>query len=953
MSMKLSRIIIAIALMLMGAPSLAQIPGGGGLNVTGTQSPGLCPIATSTVNLATWGACASGGSISLTPGTGIVLSPDPILSTGSISIGPTVLTAASDPTAAGQCATSAGTASNSVLWAACSGGGGAVSSVFGRTGTVVATTGDYTIGQISGAGTAAALNTGTSGSTLCILSGAACTFGTFPVFPVPSGDILVGNVSGNGALVALSGDATLSNAGALTLDTVNSNVGSFGGVNSIPSFTVNAKGLVTAAAANVPAIPFSELTGTATTAQLPAQALTAASNPTATGQCATSGSTSNNSVLWATCSGGGGSVTSVFGRTGAVVAASGDYTVAQVTGAAPSASPTFTGTVTEPVPVLPSQTANTVFAAPNGSAGAPGFRALASADIPAVPFTGVTGTATLAQLPQLSAFNSYCNNSASTAAPYDCLAPVLHSSDPTFGAVGNGTTDDTTAIQAWITACGTRAIICVLDAPASCYKTTATLVASANGEYILGSDRTSSKFCPSSTTLDGIQVTGSGITLDNFSIIPSVAATAGSCIHVGTSAQVNNVTIDRMSTTGFNCFNFVFEDESILFSLTRGSVSASNVAYLVNFGGDSSILNNSNINGGVNAISFTNGSAGGGGLRVIGNKINTIVGTGAAINVTNNATGSADVLIEGNSIEGSYPTSIAFVKGTAASFASAQIIGNEFSSVNSCVTTDSNAGWLQQLQINDNICSWSQGAATTGMVIGSAPAGFQILGNQFNGESGSGLAISVASGAVNGLVSNNQVVGTSASPAITNASTTTNTLAWAPGALSTNSNITMTSTSTCTLAASTLCLQANGATPTIGANGEGFVSVSGAEGINFGGKGSVNDMSISTNTGLILAVPTGTDHLIHTRGLVPTVSSCGTGTPTISTGSSDVRGSVTTGTAATSCTITFQTAWIVAPFCVVSANSAVAIGSGVPSTTAFTTTMAALSGGVITWICLG
>ena len=41
-------------------------------------------------------------------------------------------------------------------------------------------------------------------------------------------------------------------------------------------------------------------------------------------------------------------VTSVFGRTGAVVAASGDYTVAQVTGAAPLVSPTFTGTPTAP-----------------------------------------------------------------------------------------------------------------------------------------------------------------------------------------------------------------------------------------------------------------------------------------------------------------------------------------------------------------------------------------------------------------------------------------------------------------------------------------------------------------------------------------------------------------------------------------------------------------------------
>ena len=42
------------------------------------------------------------------------------------------------------------------------------------------------------------------------------------------------------------------------------------------------------------------------------------------------------------------SVSSVFGRTGAVTAQSGDYTVAEVTGAAPLASPTFTGTVVIP-----------------------------------------------------------------------------------------------------------------------------------------------------------------------------------------------------------------------------------------------------------------------------------------------------------------------------------------------------------------------------------------------------------------------------------------------------------------------------------------------------------------------------------------------------------------------------------------------------------------------------
>ena|SRR5215469_6133999 len=43
-------------------------------------------------------------------------------------------------------------------------------------------------------------------------------------------------------------------------------------------------------------------------------------------------------------------VTTVFGRSGAVVAQTGDYTVAQVTGAAPLASPAFTGSPTAPTP---------------------------------------------------------------------------------------------------------------------------------------------------------------------------------------------------------------------------------------------------------------------------------------------------------------------------------------------------------------------------------------------------------------------------------------------------------------------------------------------------------------------------------------------------------------------------------------------------------------------------
>ena len=133
-------------------------------------------------------------------------------------------------------------------------------------------------------------------------------------------------------------------------------------------------------------------------------------------------------------------LTSVFGRTGEIVATTGDYDVAQVTGAAPLASPAFTGTPTaltpatadnstavattayvkaqgyasdaavvhqagtetitgtktfSVVPTLPNQSVNTVLAGPSsGGAAAPAFRALVAADIPTIAESQVTNLTT-------------------------------------------------------------------------------------------------------------------------------------------------------------------------------------------------------------------------------------------------------------------------------------------------------------------------------------------------------------------------------------------------------------------------------------------------------------------------------------------------------------------------------------------------------------------------------
>lgn len=83
---------------------------------------------------------------------------------------------------------------------------------------------------------------------------------------------------GAARMPALTGDITTSaGAVATTLATVNSNVGSFGSSTSIPTFTVNGKGLITAASGNVVIAPAGTLTGTALASNVITSSLTGAS----------------------------------------------------------------------------------------------------------------------------------------------------------------------------------------------------------------------------------------------------------------------------------------------------------------------------------------------------------------------------------------------------------------------------------------------------------------------------------------------------------------------------------------------------------------------------------------------------------------------------------------------------------------------------------------------------
>lgn len=124
------------------------------------------------------------------------------------------------------------------------------------------------------------------------------------------------------------------------------------------------------------------LTGQITLASLVAQGLAPLASPAFTGipTAPTAAPATNTTQLATTAfvlaNAPSSPVSSVFTRTGAIVATSGDYSVGQVTGAAPTASPTFSGTITlgslagilkATAGVVGTATAGTDYLAPTGS----------------------------------------------------------------------------------------------------------------------------------------------------------------------------------------------------------------------------------------------------------------------------------------------------------------------------------------------------------------------------------------------------------------------------------------------------------------------------------------------------------------------------------------------------------------------------------------------------------
>lgn len=197
----------------------------------------------------TWAQRAVAGTadrVSVTNGNGV--SDDPTVDIAATYVGQTSIT-------------TLGTVATGV-WQ-----GTAVGATFGGTAQTTWVAGDLL--YASGANTLAKRAIGATGDVLTVSGGV-------PVWAAPAasgGTVTSVGITGSdftitGSPVTTSGDIDL------TLATVNSNVGSFGSSTAIPNFTVNAKGLITAAGTSAVVAPAGTLTGTTLASNVVTSSLT-------------------------------------------------------------------------------------------------------------------------------------------------------------------------------------------------------------------------------------------------------------------------------------------------------------------------------------------------------------------------------------------------------------------------------------------------------------------------------------------------------------------------------------------------------------------------------------------------------------------------------------------------------------------------------------------------------
>jgi hypothetical protein len=270
--------------------------------------------------------------------------------------------------------------------------------------------------------------------------------------------------------------------------------------------------------------------------------------------------------------GGGGAVSSVFSRTGSVTAQTGDYTVSQVTGAAPLASPAFTGTPTAPTQSCASNTdiATGAYVA-NCAAGSSAFNAITTG-------TNTTAAMTVGAGATLTYASTGILNANELLGGTWAIPGAIGSTTPAAGyftSIGVGSSPPTACSA--VTGCWAAA-------------EGSTLATAASGVDTMQADSTSHHFIETlnngakvySPVVAALGTSGhvmvfasNGIDISDGGA-PSGTGTVTQVVIAGTSGQINTAGTCTITTTGTCTLSFPVADFTVAVSSgTQGANSCS------------------------------------------------------------------------------------------------------------------------------------------------------------------------------------------------------------------------------------------------------------------------------------------------------------------------------------------------------------------------------------------